>query len=66
MLKDNRTSEFEKYGKKEYIKLSKDNPVKRLQNAAQKIYFTQTEEEATAVDNSFADNSDDKKIGQRS
>lgn len=36
--------------------------ISRLQNSAQKIYFAQTEEEATAVANGFADNSEDKKI----
>jgi DNA phosphorothioation-dependent restriction protein DptH len=35
--------------------------ISRLQNSAQKIYFAQTEEEATVVANGFADNSEDKK-----
>ena len=35
--------------------------INRLQNAAQKIYFAQTEEEAVSVANNFADNNEDKK-----
>ena len=36
--------------------------ISRLQNSAQKIYFAQTEEEASVVANGFANNSEERKI----
>lgn len=47
----------------QFLKGQMDKPtISRLQNAAQKIYFAQTEEEASGVSNIFATSNDEKKI----